>query len=357
MAAWRAQAAGASAGGSDRFVYQDQLQEIDRDRAAGLIGEAEAESARIEISRRLLAAADAETRRPPRRQRRRSGIAALRRLPRSSSCRLSRSAFMSGSARRSSGAVRLSRAPMQPPGDQSIASLVSQVEAHLARDPNDGDGWEVIAPVYLRMGRFDDAVMARRKAIALNGDSAERESDLGEALVAAANGVVTDEAEACLPARRRCRSQRAEGPIFSRSCRRAGRQPRRGRRQMARLLESAPPNAPWASFVARGAGARHRGAGRRQAARAPSDCRGRRKHDRRAAHRDDPRHGAAACRPAARRWQRRRRLACAWCVPMSYSATATRRRMPPPMPGARWSDHPDEVKRIDDLVKGLGLEG
>ncbi|MGB7036212.1 MAG: c-type cytochrome biogenesis protein CcmI, partial [Xanthobacteraceae bacterium] len=47
-------------GGSDRLVYADQLQEIDRDRAAGLIGEAEAESARVEISRRLLAAADAE---------------------------------------------------------------------------------------------------------------------------------------------------------------------------------------------------------------------------------------------------------------------------------------------------------
>src|SRR5579863_288207 len=51
---------GAARGGSDRLVYQDQLAEIGRDRAAGLIGEAEAESARIEISRRLLAAADAE---------------------------------------------------------------------------------------------------------------------------------------------------------------------------------------------------------------------------------------------------------------------------------------------------------
>src|SRR5215471_15146094 len=46
--------------GSDRLVYQDQLREIDRDRAAGLIGDAEAEAARIEISRRLLAAVDAE---------------------------------------------------------------------------------------------------------------------------------------------------------------------------------------------------------------------------------------------------------------------------------------------------------
>jgi cytochrome c-type biogenesis protein CcmH len=47
--------------GSDRLVYQDQLKEIDRDRAVGLIGDAEAESARIEISRRLLAVVDAES--------------------------------------------------------------------------------------------------------------------------------------------------------------------------------------------------------------------------------------------------------------------------------------------------------
>ena len=45
--------------GSDVAVYRDQLDEIERDRAAGLIGEREAEAARIEVSRRLLAAADA----------------------------------------------------------------------------------------------------------------------------------------------------------------------------------------------------------------------------------------------------------------------------------------------------------
>src|ERR1043165_1604743 len=44
--------------GSDLAVYRDQLDEIERDRAAGLIGEREADAARIEVSRRLLAAAD-----------------------------------------------------------------------------------------------------------------------------------------------------------------------------------------------------------------------------------------------------------------------------------------------------------
>ena len=40
----------------DAAVYRDQLSEIDSDRGRGLIGEEEAEAARIEIAHRLLAA-------------------------------------------------------------------------------------------------------------------------------------------------------------------------------------------------------------------------------------------------------------------------------------------------------------
>src|ERR671922_2696556 len=53
-----------SPGGSDVAVYRDQLEEIERDRTAGLIGDAEAEAARVEVSRRLLAAAAAAAKRP-----------------------------------------------------------------------------------------------------------------------------------------------------------------------------------------------------------------------------------------------------------------------------------------------------
>ena len=45
----------------DAAVYRDQLREIERDLAAGSIGASEAEAARIEVSRRLLAADQAET--------------------------------------------------------------------------------------------------------------------------------------------------------------------------------------------------------------------------------------------------------------------------------------------------------
>src|SRR5690348_2894133 len=48
----------APASGHDLAVYRDQLEEIDRDLTEGAIGSAEAEAARVEVSRRLLAAAD-----------------------------------------------------------------------------------------------------------------------------------------------------------------------------------------------------------------------------------------------------------------------------------------------------------
>ncbi|MET0446582.1 MAG: c-type cytochrome biogenesis protein CcmI [Pseudorhodoplanes sp.] len=82
-----------------------------------------------------------------------------------------------------------------PLEQRSIESMVAQVEAHLERRPNDGRGWEVVAPVYMKMGRFSDAVRARANVLRLLGTNATRESDLGEAQVAAANGVVTAEAK------------------------------------------------------------------------------------------------------------------------------------------------------------------
>src|SRR5687768_1428269 len=71
--------------GSDVAVYRDQLEELERDRIAGAIADAEAEAARIEIARRLIAAADAapaETRVQPSLWRRRAVmVAALVLLP------------------------------------------------------------------------------------------------------------------------------------------------------------------------------------------------------------------------------------------------------------------------------------
>jgi len=182
-------------GGSEFAVYRDQLDEIARDRAAGLIGEAEADAAKVEVSRRLIGAADAAEFRHPTPLgsalwlRRAVAIAALLLLP-----------LGGGALYLALGSPQLPGEPLEPRlaaihGDRSIESMIAQVEKHLAEQPDDVRGYVVLAPVYLRLGRFDDAVAARRKILALSGETAERQADLGEALTAAANGVVTADAK------------------------------------------------------------------------------------------------------------------------------------------------------------------
>lgn len=182
--------------GSELAVYRDQLDEVERDRAAGLIAEAEAEAARIEVSRRLLSAADAagiapnESRASSLWRRRAAALAALVMLPAGTAALY----IVLGSPQLPGAmlSARLSAASAQ----RSIESMVAQIEAHLDVNPEDGRGWEVLGPVYLRFGRYDDAVKAYRNTLRLLGTTAARESDLGEAIVAVANGVVTAEAKA-----------------------------------------------------------------------------------------------------------------------------------------------------------------
>jgi cytochrome c-type biogenesis protein CcmH len=179
--------------GNETTVYKDQLAEIERDVSAGLIGASEAAAARVEISRRLLAAADAERAQPSSvntRLRRAVAVIAFAGLP------LLAVAFYLplGSPRLPD--FPLSQRAQAPAASQPLDNLVAQVEAHLEKNPTDGRGWNVLAPVLARLGRFDDAVRAYRNSITYNGDSASRRADLGEAIAAAAGGVVTSEAKA-----------------------------------------------------------------------------------------------------------------------------------------------------------------
>ncbi len=83
-----------------------------------------------------------------------------------------------------------------PAPNQSVVSLIAQVEAHLEKNPTDARGWSVLAPVLARIGRHDDAVRAYRNIITFGGDSAAHRADLGEAMTMAANGVITADAKA-----------------------------------------------------------------------------------------------------------------------------------------------------------------
>jgi cytochrome c-type biogenesis protein CcmH len=179
-------------GGSEMLVYKDQLSEIASDAASGLIREPEATAARVEIGRRLLAAAsteDAEIFTPRQTWRRAIAVVAFVMLP-----------LMAIAIYAPLGSPRLPDFPLVERSQTATAAtpldkLVAQVEAHLETHPEDGRGWAVLAPVLGKLGRSDDAVQAYRNVIKYNGETAERRADLGEAMTMAANGIVTADAK------------------------------------------------------------------------------------------------------------------------------------------------------------------
>lgn len=194
----RRRAAGLAGQASDVAIYRDQLSEIESDNASGLIDEREAEAARIEVSRRLLGAArrdEAETHDSddgPGRRRVRIAMIAIIALavPTLSAAfyqRLGSPKAARPGADLASQAAQRNRA--------SIDDMILQVENHLKLKPDDLRSWEVLAPVYMRLGRYDDAVGAWRRVIELAGENSERRENYGESLVAAADGVVTPEAK------------------------------------------------------------------------------------------------------------------------------------------------------------------
>ncbi|KAA0076344.1 c-type cytochrome biogenesis protein CcmI [Tardiphaga sp. P9-11] len=181
------------AGGTEASVYRDQLAEITRDTAAGLIGPTEAEAARVEISRRLLAAVDAEGTASVGSSpgfRRAVSLLALIGLP------LLAIGFYLPLGSPAMPDFPLAARNQSPSPTQPLNNLVAQVEQHLEKNPTDGRGWTVLAPVLAKIGRTDDAVRAFRNAITYAGDTAARRADLGEAMAMAANGVITADAKA-----------------------------------------------------------------------------------------------------------------------------------------------------------------
>jgi cytochrome c-type biogenesis protein CcmH len=232
--------------GNEAAVYKDQLAEIDRDVSAGLIERSGAEAARVEISRRLLAAADNQ-RDPPSgsniRLRRAAALVALVGLPVIAVALY----YPLGSPRL--GDFPLAQRTRTPDATQPLDNLVAQVEQHLEQNPTDGRGWSVLAPVLARLGRHDDAVRAFRNSITYNGDNAERRADLGEALAAAAGGVVTAEAKAEFQRAVALNADEVKASYFlGLAAEQDGRAAEAASIWRA-MLAKAPANAPWRPLV------------------------------------------------------------------------------------------------------------
>lgn len=188
-------AAGAEAPQShDVEVYRDQLEELKRDEKSGLISGEDADFARAEVARRLLAATDAVEAAAPvplqRRSNRLAQLAVILILPAVGLCLYLRT-----------GNPDVPDAPLSarlanPGNDMNI--LIARAEQQLVANPDDGAGWDVLAPIYYRAGRVEDAAAAFRNALRILGPTPARLGGYAESLIALSGGLVTTEAQDAL---------------------------------------------------------------------------------------------------------------------------------------------------------------
>jgi cytochrome c-type biogenesis protein CcmH len=182
----------AAAADADLAVYRDQLSELETERARGLIPDTEADAARTEIARRVLASADR--------------MAAEDTAPTASHDARVRTVGLGLAMAMPLAALAvylLVGAPGTPDypfaartgtsaDTAGLPQLIARVEARLREHPEDGEGWDVIAPVYLTQARYADAADAFTRAIAALGESPRRLAGLAEASILRHDGIVTE---------------------------------------------------------------------------------------------------------------------------------------------------------------------
>jgi cytochrome c-type biogenesis protein CcmH len=195
-------------------VYKDQLAEIERDKAQGLIDEKEADLARVEIERRILATGRGEET-PPRpaspnwQYRLAMGVTAIvvlgsvglyaalgepHLLATQSQAEITAMEAAPANAQRQQTQTAQAEGAAQVPGD--ALAMVKRLEERLAANADDPDGWRMLGWSYYNMGRYDESVQAYRRAADLQKDNPTLKSMLGEAMVKAAGDRVTPEAVA-----------------------------------------------------------------------------------------------------------------------------------------------------------------
>lgn len=261
----------------DEQVFRDQLGEIDRDRARGLLSDAEAEGARIEISRRLLAAVSEQER-----------VAEDAPAPRATSMTLAVVLLIGAPALTagiyfSVGAPGAADAPLAARMDdirpgQDIAetrfakaleaegrslltenlpddylALVTQLETVVRERPDDAQGRELLANSYARMGRYRESWRQYAAAIELQGDDASPALALlqAENMMIAAGGYVSPEAEQLID---RAAGHNPNDPAvrfyIGMTMLQSGDR-REGEKIWRQLVAEGPPDAPWVEAILR----------------------------------------------------------------------------------------------------------
>ncbi|CAN7583226.1 c-type cytochrome biogenesis protein CcmI [Rhizobium sp. LjRoot258] len=225
-------------------VYRDQLRELDRDVSSGQIDKAQFEYARAETARRLFKAVETgetTTSSSSSSSHRRLRAAVVLILP-----------IVSIGLYVALGAPDMPSQPlaarMENPG-HDMRILVAKAERHLVDNPDDGKGWDVLAPIYLKTMQIDQAEKAFRNSIRLLGPSPARLDGLAETLINASDGTVTGDARKALEASLAIEPTNAHAKFYiALSLEQAGKTTE-AKAAFEALAKGSPAGAPWLPAV------------------------------------------------------------------------------------------------------------
>ncbi len=193
----RSEASVPGRGNYDIAIYRDQLKEVEKDLERNLLNQDQAEAARTEIKRRMLDASpqDADTSSPTVSSpfQRRALIAAIVVL-------LPLGAFSLYFYLGVPGLPSVPFAERHVPTKEPVISdrdrkLLDNLTAHMKKTPDNINGWLLLGRSYSSLGLNAKAVGAYEQALKLAPDRVDIGSNYGEALVLAADRVVTFKAE------------------------------------------------------------------------------------------------------------------------------------------------------------------
>ena len=177
---------------NDLAVYRAQLAEIDADLARATINPSEAEAARIEVKRRIIALPDATSTASPAAPTRTMATALGAAIAAASLAVY----FALGHPAMPSHFY--DAAAEQAAADKELATvadeMIAKIAARLKEQPNDPTGWRLLGTAYVKLGRYKEGTDALARAVALSPEDASLHAQYGEALMQAASGKATPEA-------------------------------------------------------------------------------------------------------------------------------------------------------------------
>ncbi len=231
----------------DREVYRDQLGEVDRDHARGLINAAQADAAKAEIGRRMLAGSDAAASAPatPRAARVLALLLAL--LVPVGAVTVYAVLGRPDAPAQPLASRALEKERSGPP--QSVLAAVESLKKQLAENPDDPQGWTILGQAYVKMNRPAEAVDALRRAVALSKDDSELLGLFGEVLTDANDGTVTEEARNAFDQVLVKDPKDARARFFAALGRYQAGAQRDALDRWRALLAESPANAPWVPMV------------------------------------------------------------------------------------------------------------